>query len=380
MNSHHVFHQLDVTRGCLRTDDRDIELRPKTFELLRYLVEHGGRIVSKDEIFRTIWPNVIVTDDSIKRCVSELRDALGDDEQRIIKTVPRRGYVFAVPVLPGVTNGAGSAPAASPVRPEPPEPAAVQTTGLPFPDQPSIAVLPFTNMSSDAQQDYFSDGITEDLTTRLSKFADLFVIASHSALRYKETGLDVRQIGHELGVRYLLLGSVRRDAARIRITAKLIHAGTGAQVWAEHYDRELKGIFAVQDEVTQKILVTLIAHITRSELTRALRQPPETLAAYDYCLRGNAIMKNWASDTTGEMIVTSRSFYESAIAADAHYAPPVHGLARTFQVAWLEPWPHKTIAREYQKHQTIDHALMLAQKAVELIPISRMRIWNSPRY
>jgi DNA-binding winged helix-turn-helix (wHTH) protein len=189
MDSHQVFqfagYLLDVTRGCLRTVNRDIELRPKTFELMRYLVEHGGRLVSKDEIFRTIWPNVIVTDDSIKQCVSELRVALGDEEQRIIKTVPRRGYVFVAPVLPGVIDGVGSAPAASPVRPEPPKYAAVETTGLPFPDQPSIAVLPFTNMSGDAQQDYFSDGITEDLTTRLSKFGDLFVIASHSALRYK---------------------------------------------------------------------------------------------------------------------------------------------------------------------------------------------------
>jgi adenylate cyclase len=115
-------------------------------------------------------------------------------------------------------------------------------------------------------------------------FSDLFVIASHSASRYKGTRLDVRQIGHELGVRYLLLGSVRREAVRIRITAQLIHTGTGAQVWAEHYDRELTGIFAVQDEVTQRIVVTLVAHVTRSELTRALRKPPETLAAYDYYL------------------------------------------------------------------------------------------------
>ena len=150
----------------------------------------------------------------------------------------------------------------------------IETDGLdralPFPDRPSIAVLPFTNRSGDAQQDYFADGISEDLITSLSKFAGLFVIARHSAFRYRGTDLDVRQIGRELGVRYLLVGSVRRDAERIRITAQLVDAENTAQLWAEYYDRELTGIFAVQDEVTQKIVGTLIAHISRSEFERAL--------------------------------------------------------------------------------------------------------------
>jgi TolB-like protein/Tfp pilus assembly protein PilF len=359
---------LDLRRGCLRAGEREVQLRPKSFEVLRYLVANSSRLVRKDEIVAAVWSDVSVTDDALTRCVSEVRLAIGDSEQRIIKTVQRRGYLFAVPVLADIADGVGPSPAAFAVCPGPTDLAAAQTTGLPFPDQPSIAVLPFTNMSGDLQQDYFSDGITEDLTTRLSKFGDLFVIACQSALRYKGTGLDARQIGHELGVRYLLIGSVRRDAARIRITAQLVHTGTGAQVWAEHYDRELTGIFTVQDEVTQKIIVTLVAHVTRSELARALRKPPETLAAYDHCLRGNAIMKNWHGDTTGEMIAAARALYERSIAADANYAPPVHGLAYTYLAAWIEPWPHKSIAHEYQQEQTLDHAVSLAQRAVELDP------------
>jgi TolB-like protein len=337
---------LDLARGRLRANDRDIELRPKSFDVLRYLVENADRLVTKEEIVKAVWPDVVVTDDSLTRCISDVRHALGDAEQGIIETVPRRGYVFAALV---------SKPAAA-------------ATGLPLPDRPSIAVLPFTNRSGDSQQDYFADGLSEDLITNLSKFAGLFVIARHSAFRYRGTDLDVRQIGRELGVRYLLVGSVRRDADRVRITAQLVDVGTTAQLWAEYYDRELTGIFAVQDEVTQKIVGTLIAHISRSELERALAKPPETFSAYDHWLRGNAIMKSWHSDPTGEMVVAARSFYERAIAADQTYAPPVQGLAWTYLAGWIEPWPHQPLAQEYQQPATLEHALTLAQRAIELDP------------
>jgi adenylate cyclase len=359
---------LDLRQGCLRAGEREIPLRPKSFHVLRYLVTNANRLVGKDEIVAAVWPDVSVTDDALTRCVSEVRLAIGDSDQRLIRTVQRRGYLFTAPIVADAPDGTG--PTATSVSAGPLQSAAPESAGLPFPDRPSIAVLPFTNMSGDPQQDYFSDGITEDLTTRLSKFGDLFVIACHSAFRYKATSVDVRQIGHELGVRYLLLGSVRRDAARIRITAQLVHTGTGHQVWAEQYDRELTGIFGVQDEVTQKIVVTLVAHVTRSELARALRKPPETLAAYEHYLRGNAIMKNWHSDTTGEMIATARSFYERSITADADYAPPLCGVALTHLVGWLEPWPHEAIAHEYQSQQTRDRALALAQRAVDLEPNS----------
>jgi adenylate cyclase len=337
---------LDLARGSLRANDRDIELRPKSFDVLRYLVENPDRLVTKDEIVKAVWPKVLVTDDSLTRCMSDVRLALSDAEQRIIKTVPRRGYMFAALVS---------------------KPAAV-ITELPLPDRPSIAVLPFTNRSGDPQQDYFADGLAEDLITSLSKFTGLFVIARHSAFRYRGTDLDVRQIGRELGVRYLLVGSVRRDAERVRITAQLVDVGTTAQLWAEYYDRELTGIFAVQDEVTQKIVGTLIAHISRSELERALGKPPEAFSAYEYWLRGNAIMKSWHSDPTGEMVAAARSFYERAIAADQTYAPPVHGLAWTYLAAWIEPWPHQPLAQEYQQPATLEQALVLAQRAVELDP------------
>ena len=337
---------LDRARGQLRAGDNVIELRPKSFDVLCYLAENTDRLVTKDEIAQAVWRQVVVTDESLLRCISDVRRALGDTEQRIIQTIPRRGYIFAAKV----------SDLACPAR------------ALPLPDLPSVAVLPFANRSGDPQQDYFADGISEDLITSLSKFAGLFVIARHSAFRYRGTDLDVRQIGRELGVRYLLVGSIRRDADRVRITAQLVDAETTAQLWAEHYDRELPFIFAVQDEVTQKIVGTLTAHISRSELERALAKAPDAFSAYDYLLRGNAIMRNWQGDPSGEMLAAARSHYERSIAADPTYAPPVCGLALTHFGAWIEPYPHPVLAPQYRQAATLDHALKLAQRAVELDP------------
>lgn len=176
---------LDLERLCLHGSSGKVDLRPKSFEVLRYLVEHAGRVVTKGEVLTAVWPDVTVTDESLTQCIRDVRRALGDDRQRIVKTVPRRGYLVDVPI-----DAAGEAP--------PPMP----------PDRPSIAVLAFTNMSGDAEQDYFSDGITEDIITELSRFSELLVIARNSSFRYKGQSVDVRQVGRELGARYVLEGSI----------------------------------------------------------------------------------------------------------------------------------------------------------------------------
>jgi len=333
---------LDVTRGCLRAEDREIELRPKSFEVLRYLVENAGRLVSKDELFRTVWANVVVGDDSLARCVSDVRLALHDNDLRIIKTVPRRGYVFAAVVL------------------------RQELTVLALPDRPSIAVLPFSNMSGDPEQDYFSDGMSEDVIISLSKFRELFVIAHHSALSYKRQPFDAKSIGRELGVGYLLIGSVRRDAVRLRITVQLVDAATSHQLWAEHYDCALSDLFSVQDQVTRRIVVTLVAHIAKSEVDRTHRKAPSTLAAYDYYLRGNALMKTLQRDRRGEMIAETRALYQQALNADPNYAPALQALANTYFAGWIEPTDYPPIKREYQDQRILHRALSLAQKAVEL--------------
>jgi adenylate cyclase len=172
---------LDIEAAVLRTDDREIVLRPKTFEVLRCLVENAGRLVGKDELMRAVWPNVIVSDESLMQCVSELRQAIGDSRQTIIKTVPRRGYRFATPVSLLEAGRAAEAEARSVQALS----GDARRTEAPLVDRPSVGVLPFINLSGDARQEYFSDGITEDIITELSRFSELVVIARNSTFQYK---------------------------------------------------------------------------------------------------------------------------------------------------------------------------------------------------
>ena len=166
---------------------------------------------------------------------------------------------------------------------------------LSLPDKPSVAVLPFVNMSGDPTQEYFSDGITEDIITELSRFSELFVIARNSSFQYKGKSPDIRKVGRELGVRYVLEGSIRRSGDRVRITAQLIDAGTAAHRWAERYDRKLEDVFAVQDEVARMIVSIIAAHMNKAEAERTLVKPPATWQAYDYFLRAANVYASYLS-------------------------------------------------------------------------------------
>ncbi len=392
---------LDLRRRCLLAGERVIDLRPKSFDVLWYLAEQHGRLATKDEIIGIVWPNVVATDDSLARCVSDIRQALGEGGKQIIKTVPGRGYVFTAPVTLAPGDNLASHMAAPPgdgaIRPSwgnrwafagsmlvaalllmvatwgfqgiwrnPP--------GAALRDRPSIAVLPFKNMSGDAGQDYFSDGLSQDLTTSLSKFRELLVIASNSASRYKGKEIDAPQIGRQLGVRYLLEGSVRKDAERLRITARLTDTSNGAQIWAENYDHPLSGIFAVQDDVTRTIVVRLVSHINKSELDRIARTPAANWAAYDHTLRGNAIMKRAPRDKTGAVVIAARSEYEKALTNDPDYAPALQGLALTYWTSWLKPLTNESIKGAFNRQAVLDRAQQLAQQAVDIDP-ARAEAW-----
>src|SRR5205814_2797934 len=220
--------------GCLEAAGREVELRPKCFDVLRHLLENGNRLISKEALAAAVWPQVVVSDESLARCISDVRSAIADHEHTTIKTVPRRGYLFTA----DVTRHALAGPRQQQRGPEAVTELAV--TEHAFAERPSIAVLAFTSMSGDPDQEYFSDGITEDIITELSRFSELLVIARNSSFRYKGQSVDVRQVGRELGARYVLEGSVRRAGDRIRISAQLIDATTGAHRWAERYDRKLE--------------------------------------------------------------------------------------------------------------------------------------------
>ena len=346
---------LDLTRRSLRAGDRVIELRPKSFDVLAYLVERAGRPAGKDEIIQAVWPDVTVTEESLTRCVSDIRLALDDGAQRIIKTLPRRGYVLAAPADPGdtaifVAHAGGGAEKKS-------------TATLALPDRPSIAVLPLDNASGDKEQDYFSDGITEDIITELSRFSDLFVIAHNSSLQYKGKAVDVRQVGRELGVHYVSQGSIRRGGDRVRISVQLIDAVTGIHRWAERYERQLGDVFAVQDEVARTIVAILAAHVNKAEIERTLNKPPEAWQAYDYYLRAVGAHASFFSSYKAAELYEVRRLLEKSIAIDPSYARAYARLAFTHLQAWIN-----LLDDNHLSPATLDRAYQLARKAVQLDP------------
>ena len=324
------------------------------------LVENAGRLVTKVELIQAIWPDVTASDQVLAHCVSEVRQAIGDSGQNIIKTVPRRGYRFAAAVSRIATNAGAPPPSATEVKGAPPGSNAGQ--GL---DRPSIAVLPFANLSDDPQQDYFSDGITEDITTELSRFSELLVIARNSAFQYKGKAIDIRQIGRELGARYVLEGSVRRRGSRIRIAAQLIDGATGTHRWSERYDRDLHDAFAVQDEVARAIVALLVAHVNRAEIERALLKPPAAWEAYEYYLRGAEafFLLHNQSRRTKALLYEARRLLEQSLAIDPDYARAAEMLSRTHLYAYLELFDG-----DYLSPAALDRALELAQMAVRLDP------------
>lgn len=222
------------------------------------------------------------------------------------------------------------------------------------PDKPAIAVLPFTNMSGDPEQEYFSDGITEDLITALSQLSGLLVISRNSSFFYKNRAVKPAEISRELKVQYFVEGSVRKAGSRVRITAQLIDAATGYHVWAERYDRDLQDIFAVQDEVTQKIVDALAVTFTAGERTRLGHVSTSNLEAYDYYLRADTAYQTLSRETP----IVARQMYERAIELDPHFAAAYAALSTTYMMEWDRQWN--------EDPATLERAEAMARKAIEL--------------
>jgi adenylate cyclase len=234
------------------------------------------------------------------------------------------------------------------------EPASSDKMAFPLPDKPSIAVLPFENLSGDPEQEYFSDGITEDIITDLSKISGLFVIARHSVFTYKGKAIKIAEVGRELGVRHVLEGSVRKANGRVRITAQLVDAATEGHLWAERYDRDLKDIFALQDEVTQKIVAALAVKLTEDEQERLVRKYTDNMEAYDVFLQGAEYINRF----TKEANVQARQMFERAIDLDPEFAVAYATLGLTHFLEWTLGWS--------QDPQSLEHAFELAQRTLDL--------------
>jgi adenylate cyclase len=285
---------LDTDRRELHRGAEAVSIAPQEFDLLDYLIRNRDRVVSKDDIIKTIWKGRAISDTALTTRLNGVRSAIGDsgETQRLIKTLPRRGFRFVGQIR---EQQASATADATDTLDEPPQPA------LALPEKPSIAILPFSNLSSDPEQDYFADGMVDDIITALSRFKSVFVIARNSSFTYKGRAVDLKQVGRDLGVRYLLEGSVRKAAEKVRITSQLIDATTGAHIWADRYEGDLGDVFALQDEITVNVISAIAPRLLQVEIELAARRP-NSLSAYDHFLQAHPHYHTMTRDGVAEAI------------------------------------------------------------------------------
>jgi len=331
--------RVDSTLDEIRKDGRTIKLEPKAMQLLMCLAERAGEVVSVEELLDRVWKEVVVSQDSVYAAVAALRRTLGDDSKnpKYIANVVRRGYRLIAPVSPWVETPADATANVVPASP----------------GKPAIVVMPFANLSGDPAQQYLSDGITEDLITELARWRLLAVRSRSASFRYRGVAVDMQRIGRELNVGYVVEGSVRRMGERIRISVQLVDLETGSDIWVEKFDRGFEDIFAVQNQVVQTIVSTLVGRVEVSAAEHAARKPPTSLAAYECVLKGNAL--SW-DDPMGSAEATR--LFEKAIELDPGYALAHTLLAAMFCRRWrYQPGNMDSV---------LEQACILARRAVEL--------------
>jgi TolB-like protein/Flp pilus assembly protein TadD len=269
---------LDCDRRELRRGPALVPVEPKVFDFLSYVIQNHDRVVTKDELIETVWQGRIISESALATCIGAARSAVADDgeQQRLIKTLPRKGLRF-VGSLHQSGQKSGIVGAAESPK--------VRESASAFPNGPSIAVLPFQNMNGDPEQEYFADGFVEDVISSLAHIKWLFVVARNSSFTYKGSPVDVRRVGSELGVRYVLEGSIRKEQNRVRVSTQLIEAATGIHLWSERYDRIYQDIFALQDELATSVVGAIEPNVRTAEIERVRRKRPESLDAYDLLLR-----------------------------------------------------------------------------------------------
>ncbi len=296
--------------------DGPIELSGRSFDILALLLAKPSQIITKSELFDAVWPGVVVEENTLQVHISALRKALGPE---MIVTVHGRGYKYAGPQP---TEGGAPPPFFATVRSRSPG------------GKPAIAVLPFANMSGDPAQEYFSDGLTEDIITELSRNRHLMVVARHSSFHFKENPLDIKELGAALGADFVVEGSVRKIGDQIRVTAQLVDTATAGHVWAERYDRPLKDVFAVQDELVRRLVSTIVGRVEKHNDSRAQTKVTGDLGAYDCWLRANHGSELW----TREGNTASMRLLEEAISKDPNFARAHASIAFSFiRQATLEP-------------------------------------------
>ncbi|HYS67739.1 MAG TPA: winged helix-turn-helix domain-containing protein, partial [Paraburkholderia sp.] len=296
--------RLDVAAEILFRGAEPIVLGQRAVALLRLLVERAGEPVSKDALIEAAWPGLAIEDSNLTVQIAALRRVFEEVAGAAdwIETLPRRGYRYVGPsVTPGNPPAAEGTQASAP---------------LALPDKPSVAVLPFSNLSGDPAQEYFADGMVEDIIAGLSRIKWLFVVARNSSFAYKGKAVDAKRVGHELGVRYLLQGSLRKDGNRVRISAHMIEAETAGNLWTERFDRPLDDIFALQDEIALNVVGAIEPSLRRAEIERVKRKRPDSLDAYDLVLHSQPDVYSGMPERATKALV----LLERALALDPAYA------------------------------------------------------------
>jgi adenylate cyclase len=389
---------LDLDLGCLLADSKEIVLRPKTFAVLRHLVENSGRLVSKDELCAAVWPNLAVTDDALVQSVGELRRSLGDDGPRLIKTIPRRGYRFeAVVSVVGLRNPSSvrsAAPSDVSHPTQSPHPAAPARTKLfavliltvlasagvlwsslgsnwtvlrlPGPSdrpaiksleigtKPAIAVMPLLNQGENSIRDHLADGLTQDFIYALGRFSALTVMSWNAVFPYKGKPAHPQDIGRALGVHYLVEGNIHQIGDRVRVTAQLVHASDGRVLWSARFDEALLDVFALQDTVTTQIIGVLAVRVTQNEQRRVLAKPTDSLEAYDYVVRTRPALQRPSRASN----VESRALLLRAIELDPGYAAAYAALAETYHIDVAMGWalPEALGRAEQMANKALSHS------------------------
>ena len=374
-------HTLDDDRRELLRGSEPIAVEPQVFDLLIYLVQNRDRVVSKDDLIASVWGGRVISNSTLTSRINAARKAVGDSgvKQKLIRTIARKGLRFVGDVH---------------IRPMGLEPPAEihepSRAALPLPDRPAIAVLPFLNMSGDPEHEYFSDGISEDIITALSKLRWFFVIARNSSFTYKGKAVHMKQIAEELGVGYVVEGSVRKSGDRVRITAQLNDVATGSHIWAERYDRDIADVFAVQDEITEAIVAAIEPQLYAAENFHAQRKAPDSMDAWDLVMR--ALSHYWR--VTRQDNVVAQALLEKATVIDPNYGQALGVLAasQTFSahMGWADmaavvptaeraalaairadgedPWAHYALGNVYLFTRRFDDSLAEFELALQLNP------------
>jgi TolB-like protein/DNA-binding winged helix-turn-helix (wHTH) protein/Tfp pilus assembly protein PilF len=344
---------IDTGRQLVSRAASPIPLPKLSYDLLLALVRAAPNLVSSDELMKLVWPGIIVSPETVSQRIKLLRDALEDDPRlpRYVAGLRGRGYRIVPAVMQIPDRSAGTPPATTSIGAEvlPPIPDESEAG----PERVTICVLPFANMSGDPEQAYFSDGITEDVITELSRWRLLAVRSRSASFRYRDAAVDPQQVARELNVRFIVEGSLRRIGERVRISVQLIDSETGSHVWAEKFDRELAQLFAVQDQVVQTIVSTLVGRVWVSNVVRAARKPAASLAAYECVLKGNALA--WDDR---DVLVEAKRLFEKAIELDPGYGHAHALLASICCLEWQDDPGNSDAA--------LQKAFTLAKRAVEL--------------